>query len=303
MTDFGKLRTEREARQRPAASGGNVTRYSAAVDRYLSVAGYSPEESVSAAPPLTAVRKGLVLVGVDETPTSYIAVDHAAIEAELRGWNLRLVHAQRPGGVRPHTREAASQLLDRLVDRVHSCSPTVAVTGRRVVGSPAALLLLAARDADLVVVGHRHGTPGAVFGVSVGDRVAADHTGAVLVVRIPGWPPGPEFSTRPVVVGVDGDDSTAVGFAHREARLRGSDLVLLHASRTPRIDRVEHSDGVQMRWRYVAEDPSEALIEASSKAAALVVGRRGPGGIPSGPLGSVSRSVVQRAHCPVFLVG
>src|SRR5690242_9108763 len=54
---------------------------------------------------------------------------------------------------------------------------------------------------------------------------------------------------------------------------------------------------------FVADDPAPALIEASSRAAALVVGRHGPGGIPSGPPGSVSRSAVQRAHCPVFLFG
>jgi nucleotide-binding universal stress UspA family protein len=41
----------------------------------------------------------------------------------------------------------------------------------------------------------------------------------------------------------------------------------------------------------------------STRAAALVVGRRGPGSMPAALLGSVSRAVVQHAHCPVFLVG
>jgi nucleotide-binding universal stress UspA family protein len=58
-----------------------------------------------------------------------------------------------------------------------------------------------------------------------------------------------------------------------------------------------------VRRQTVAGDPATALIDASNHAAALVVGRHGPGGIPPGLLGSVSRSVVQRAHCPVFLVG
>ncbi|MFD0524390.1 universal stress protein [Paractinoplanes durhamensis] len=130
-----------------------------------------------------------------------------------------------------------------------------------------------------------------------------DHTGVVLVVRVPGWPAGPGFGTRPVVVGVDRDDSPAIGFARREALLRGSDLVVLHADTTPRAARVETVGGVRIHRRFVAEDPAVALVEASNEAAALVIGRHGPGGIPAGLLGSVSRSVVQRAHCPVFLVG
>ena len=122
-------------------------------------------------------------------------------------------------------------------------------------------------------------------------------------MRIPGWPPGPGFAARPIVVGVDGDDSPAVAFGHGEAKLRGSELVLLHAGRTPRVERVDDLGGVRMHRRFVADEPADALIDASTRAAALVVGRRGPGGMPVGMLGSVSRAVVQHAHCPVFLVG
>jgi nucleotide-binding universal stress UspA family protein len=55
-----------------------------------------------------------VVVGVDDTPSSHIAVDHAAIEAELRGWDLRIVHVQHPGDMGAH-------LLERLPDRVRGC--------------------------------------------------------------------------------------------------------------------------------------------------------------------------------------
>jgi len=306
MSDLDKLRTERESHQAHAARG-NGTRYSEAVDRYLGVVGYRSEEPgrpVAATVPRGVVaRTGLVLVGVDDTPTSYTALDHAAIEAELRGWDLKMMHVQRAGGLRPPSRDAGVRLLERLTERVHACSPSVGVTSRLTVGSAAPLLLVEAKNAGLVVVGHRHGAAGSVFGVSVGDRVAADYSGVVMVVRIPGWPPGPEFGARPIVVGVDGEDSPAVGFAHTEAKLRGSDLVLLHAGRTPRSERADTVGGVRMHRRFVAEDPATALINASSRAAALVLGRHGPGGISPGLLGSVSRSVVQHAHCPVFLVG
>lgn len=300
MTDIEKLRTESEALH-VFAERGHTTRYGAAVNRYLGMVGYRPDERPATPAPQPkeiATHTGVVVVGVDDSAVSYTAVDHAAIEAELRGWDLRILHVQRPRG----DRDAGASLLDRLTERVHACSPTVPVTSRLVVGSAAALLLVEGRKADLVVVGHRHGTAGAVLGVTVGDRVAADHTGVVLVVRIPGWPPGPGFGSRPIVVGVDRDDSPAVGFAHREARVRGGDLVLLHAGKAVRSGSVDTVGGVRMYRRFVTGDPATALIEASNEAAALVVGRHGPAGVPAGILGSVSRSVVKHANCPVFLV-
>ncbi|WP_030440549.1 universal stress protein [Actinoplanes subtropicus] len=303
MSDLDRLRTERDSRQAHAACA-DTTRYSGAINRYLGVLGYHAEDAGKPAPgrvpPGVVAKTGLVLVGVDDSPISYTAVDHAAIEAELRGWDLRMIHV--PGG-RQSAQDAGARLLERLTERVHACAPSIAVTSRIVTGSAASRLLIEGRHAGLVVVGHRHGAASSVFGVSVGERVAVDHNGVVMVVRIPGWPPGPGFAARPIVVGVDGDDSPAVGFAHGEAKLRGSDLLLLHAGRTPRIERVDTAGGVRMHRRFVAEDPAEALIDVSTQAAALVVGRHGPGGIPAGLLGSVSRAVVQHAHCPVFLVG
>jgi len=303
MSDLERLRTERDSRQAHAARA-DTTRYSGAINRYLGALGYRPDEPDAPAPgrvpPGVVAKTGLVLVGVDDSPISYTALDHAAIEAELRGWDLRMLHVR---GTRQSAQDAGARLLERLTDRVRACAPSVAVTSRIVTGSAASRLLVEGRHAGLVVVGHRHGTASSVFGVSVGDRVAVDHNGAVMVVRIPGWPPGPGFADRPIVVGVDGDESPAVGFGHGEAKLRGSELVLLQAGRTPRVERVDTFGGVRMRRRFVAGDPGDALIDASARAAALVVGRRSPGGMPAGLLGSVSRAVVQHAHCPVFLVG
>ena len=302
MSDLDRLRTEQDSRRAHAART-DTTRYSGAVNRYLGVLGYRPDEPDVPAParvPSGVVPKtGLVLVGVDDSPISHTAVDHAAIEAELRGWDLRMLHIK---SARQSAQDDGARLIERLTERVRACAPSVAVTSRILTGSAASRLLVEGRHAGLVVVGHRHGAASSVFGVSVGERVAVDHNGVVMVVRIPGWPPGPGFAARPIVVGVDGDDSAAVGFAHREAKLRGSELVLLHAGRTPRVERVDTLGGVRMHRRFVVDDPSDALIDASTRAAALVVGRRGPGGMPVGMLGSVSRAVVQHAHCPVFLV-
>ena len=303
MSDLDRLRTERDSRRAHAART-DATRYSGAINRYLGVLGYRPDEPGAPAPgrvpPGVVAKTGLVLVGVDDSPISYTAVDHAAIEAELRGWDLHMLHVQ---GARQPAQDTGARLLERLTERVRACAPSIAVTSRLIIGSATSRLLVEGRHAGLVVVGHRHGAASSAFGVSVGERVAVDHRGVVMVVRIPGWPPGPGFAARPIVVGVDGDDSPAVGFGHGEAKLRGSELVLLHAGRTPRVERVDDLGGVRMRRRFVAGEPADALIDASTRAAALVVGRRGPGGMPAGLLGSVSRAVVQHAHCPVFLVG
>ncbi|WP_336085000.1 universal stress protein [Nocardia sp. SSK8] len=48
---------------------------------------------------------------------------------------------------------------------------------------------------------------------------------------------------------------------------------------------------------------SPAVIARSTRARMVVVGRRGPGGIRLGGLGSVSAPVVRGAHCPVGVVG
>ncbi|GAA2607817.1 universal stress protein [Paractinoplanes durhamensis] len=309
MSHLEKSRTQREAR-RDHADRDHAARYSEAVGRFLGVAGHRSEEparpTFAAATPaaVTAVTAvGVVLAAVDDSPAGYTTADHAALEAELRGWGLLLVHVQRTGGVRTPARDDGARLLDRLTERVQAYSPTVAVTSRLLVGWAAPLLLAEARDAGLVVVGHRHGAAGAMFGVSVGDRVAAAHTGVVLVVRVPGRPAGPGFSPRPIVVGADRDDSPAVRFARREAELRGTDLVILRAGTTPRAERVETAGRIRVYRRFVVEEPGPALIAASTEAAALVVGRHGPGRTPAGPIGSVTRSVVQHAQGPVFLVG
>src|SRR5688500_7766928 len=140
MSEPDKHRAQQDARRRQGLD--RPVRYTEAVIRYLGAVGYRPAEpsrAVAANGPATAATTstvgGVVLVGVDETPTSYTAVDHAAIEAELRGWALRLLHVQHPGGLHQCTPEAGARLLARLTDRVHAYSPSVVVTSRLEVGA------------------------------------------------------------------------------------------------------------------------------------------------------------------------
>jgi nucleotide-binding universal stress UspA family protein len=321
MKEIDEQRVVREARRAVQQRTGEPTRYAAAVNRYLGALGYAAgvdrHDRPTAVPtraPATVAKQPVrhtVVVGVDDSPSSVVAVDHAAIEAELRGWDIRLVHVQRPLGHRPTDRDDGAALLEHLIDRVHACSTNVAAVSRLHVGFPAVTLVDHAMDAGLVVVGSRHGRAKEALGGSVSGYVASHHPGPVLVVRVPGWPAGGQLATRPVVAGVDGSPAgrAAAAFAAEEARLRGCDLVLLHAT-DGRFGGGDPLDdipadvlaGVTVRRRRIDADARAALAEASFDAAAVVVGggeRRGLSGVL---LGGVSRMLVYEAHCPVFVV-
>jgi nucleotide-binding universal stress UspA family protein len=300
-------------------------RYADTVGRYLGAATYpvltKPSGPVPSEPEPGRVAvaerpaRHAVVVGVDASPAAAVAVDQAVIEADLRGWPVRLLHVQRPVGDRPGRRDEGAAVLANLVDRVHGCSATARVVGRLHVGSPGATLVRESAAADLVVVGSAHGRARDAVGGSVSDFVAAHHRGPVLVVRVPGWPPGVGLSGRPVVVGVDGTPGSqaAVVFAAEEARLRGCDLVLLHAAGYPSGDGRGGLDplaevsgayltGLTVHLRRVDRPAGPALLDASRLAAAMVVGSRSAARFVGLPLGSVSRSLVHRAYCPVFVV-
>jgi nucleotide-binding universal stress UspA family protein len=293
MSDIDPQRTQREARQ-VAGNPRRATPYS----------GTAPAHGPSR-PERT--EGGLVLVAVDDGPISFTAVDHAAIEAELRGWDLRLVHVQHGDTARYPARDLGARLLERMTERVHGCAPTVAVSSRLAIGAPATMLLVEAGSADLVVVGHQHGLAGSALGMTVGDRVATRHSGPVLVVRVPGRPPGPHFATRPIVVGAAASptSSRTIAFAVREAQLRGCDLIEMHAiaDGPAPADRVDKRDGVVVHHRTVVGDPITRLVAASGRAAAVIVGRHSSRPVTGALMGSVSRALLQRADCPVFLVG
>jgi nucleotide-binding universal stress UspA family protein len=319
MNELDRLRTEANARHQ-ASEPHRATRFSEAVNRYLGAVAYRdlnlmpadiPARQMAVTPGPAELRthhtRGTVLVGVDDSPASYIAVDHAAIEAEIRGCDLKLLHIQHTVVNRYDARDRGARLLERMAERIHGCSPTVAVTSQLAVGSPTATLLSESRQADLVVVGHRHSAVGTAVGRTVGERVASRHEGPVLIVRVPGWPSGPDFATLPIVVGVDDSPAStaAIEFALAEARLRECDVIMLDAAGGPRQpgEWLERTGDIVIHHRVVDADPVSALLAASGHAAALVVCRHGHSGLAGTPLGSVTRAMIQRADCPVFVLG
>ena len=129
----------------------------------------------------------------------------------------------------------------------------------------------------------------------------------------------------PIVVGVDGSDHSrrALAWAVDEAELRGTRVravltwsymgeadSLLGVGTTDADARAALDDVLSdLGDRAALVDPVavndlavHGLLDASKDAAMLVVGSRGRGGIKGLLLGSVSRTLVERATVPVVVV-
>ncbi|MEW2385457.1 universal stress protein [Micromonospora sp. NPDC047707] len=268
-----------------------------------------------------------VVVGVDGSPPSLVAAEHAARAALLRSCPLHLVHGYlHPLGYGiplnpyelgvPAPNEEAGKMLEQTAADLAGRWPGLEVAVRQVAGGPGATLVEESRRAELVVVGSRgHGGFAGLLLGSVGTQVAAHAHCPVLVVR-PAEEPIPVDG--PVLVGVDGSEAAelAVGYAAEEAARRGAELVVTHVDRPDEEGPAQTGDlvetaaaaargshpGLTVTVRLLlADKPEPALIEASSGAALVVVGTRGRGGFAGMLLGSVSQSLVQHAHCPVLV--
>ncbi|MGC4855837.1 universal stress protein [Micromonospora sp. DT4] len=282
-----------------------------------------------------------VVVGVDGSPSSLVAAEHAARAALLRSRPLLLVHGYlHPLGYGvpsnpydlgvPAPTEEARKMLERTAADLAGRFPGLAVEARQIAGGPGATMVEESRRADLVVVGSRGlgGFTGLLLG-SVGAQVAAHAHCPVLVVRPQGQPIGVDGA--PVLVGVDGSESSqlAVGYGAVEATLRDVPLVLAHVgpagaerpvpdeleevhaaeyAETVRlladastVVRTEHPDLVVREHPVRAASPAQGLIEASGAASLLVVGTRGRAGFAGLLLGSVSQAAIHHAHCPVLV--
>ena len=137
-----------------------------------------------------------IVVGVDGSDGSRDALRWAFREARLRGTTLRVVHAwgmpyapaatgYTPLPVAP-LHDAAGKGAQRLLDEELNEIETggVRIEPMLVEGAPASVLLEAAKDADMVVVGSRGG--GGFVDLllgSVGQQVVHHATCPVVVVR------------------------------------------------------------------------------------------------------------------------
>lgn len=129
-----------------------------------------------------------IVVGVEGSADSMLALRWAAQEARLRGAALRIVHAyQTQGGpaVLEQLDRHAREVLDAAVEEALAVAPGLSVVAEPARGEAASAALVArAADADLLVVGARGlgGFTGLLVG-SVGNQCAHHAPCPVAIIR------------------------------------------------------------------------------------------------------------------------
>lgn len=233
--------------------------------------------------------------------------------------------------------QAAEQVAQRGVQIAQEAEPGLTVHVRTSRRTGAAELVHLSKSADLIVLGDgRHGRVGGVLVGSVAFAVATHADCSVVVVPLDAVEqPGPQSR---VVVGVDGSSGSAraVSLAAGLAADSGADLLLVSAWETPARDHWSRIYLADDEWRHkdiaaakdaaaqhvaaalaqvkadhpdlvvheqVTEGRAAAVLARASRGAGLVVvGTRGRGDLASLLMGSVSRSLMHEAHCPVQVV-
>ncbi|MFJ4557393.1 universal stress protein [Streptomyces massasporeus] len=222
-----------------------------------------------------------ITVGLDGSTESRAAAEWAAREAALRQVPVRLLHVWQPVpepmaqapilGAETH-RHWTERIPREAAEGLRLRHPRVEVTTEQRAGAPAELLLEAARDAELLVLGSRalSGLAGFLVG-SVGQSVVARTEVPVVLVRAgeqaadehvkdPAGIPSAATAFRPVVVGLDtgSPDESVLAFAFEEALRRGAPLAALRVWNLP-----SYTYSYSMAAGY---DPREALAQAQAEA-------------------------------------
>ena len=287
-----------------------------------------------------------ILVAFDGSPGAEVALDWAAAASHRRQVPLSVVYcvemASMPlepmynvEALPREVREEAQSVLDRGVRRAEKVTDASLVNSAVVIGSPAAELVIASRDVELLVIGSRgRGRVAAGLLGSASYTVTAHAKCPVVVVR--GEPNVQPDATHPVVVGVDASDASQRA-VEQAAEVAATAQASLHIVTVGRLRSPEgwayvedsaagnqHTHAVReralpildaARERVLALHPDlkietevlfgeagHVLALSGVHAGLLVLGSRGRGGFMGLLLGSVSHTVIHEAACPVMVV-
>jgi nucleotide-binding universal stress UspA family protein len=290
--------------------------------------------------PLPAHRaSGPIVVGVSASTSAQNALRWAAVEADRRRAELRLVHAcVHPQVGYPVQRDVVellhaegNALLDRTRSTVRRGHPNLPVTTRLLDGEPVNVLRDQSVDAAMTVIGGKRTSLLAetILG-SMATAVGAVSSAPLAVIH----PDHPIDGPGRVVVGVDGSPHSAgaIAFAFAEAAMRRVDLLAVHVLHPPALEgnlpdypslrdpiaiaqeeKARLSEALAV-WavRYpdvaVAQEvqrgrTASVLLEHSRSASLLVVGRRPRTVFDALAMGSASRALAAHSGCPVIIVG
>ena len=191
-----------------------------------------------------------ILVGVDGSPSSTVALRWAAREAAMRNAALTVVHVRTalpmdstamtwaaapiPQEVFEWQEEQAQKVISdaiKVVDDATAHSGVPQVNSELFTGAPVPTLVGLTKEAEMIVVGCRGQSAlrrGLLGSVSTG---LVHHAHCPVAVIHDDAPSTPFPDRAPVLVGIDGSPASelATAIAFDEASWRGVDLVALHA--------------------------------------------------------------------------
>lgn len=282
-----------------------------------------------------------IIVAVDGSAPSRVAVDWAARDAAMRRVPLTLAHVlpgaamqswiqvPLPASYYEDEKDEARRILTdarAVVDAATKGAELPTVTEEVLSGQPVPTLADLSKDADMIVVGSR--------GLGKWERRLlgsvssglTQHAHCPVAVIHDEDPLIPHPAQAPVVVGIDGSPASehATAIAFDEASRRGVELVAVHtwsdagyalpdsgwSEIQPEEDMLlaERLAGWQERYpdvsvrRVVCRDqPARRLLDEAARGQLLVVGSHGRGGFAGMLLGSVGSQVAQSARGPVIV--
>jgi nucleotide-binding universal stress UspA family protein len=278
-----------------------------------------------------------VVVGVDGSAGSLVAVQYAVGEAERLETGVRLVHVApdyTPATpmlplIRDDFEQVGGRILRESAAVVTQAAPGCDVSTVLRTGPTVSTLLDEADGAHRIVLGREHRSR--VESVFTGSTTvgAAGRAQCPVVSVPPAWSAGDGRGRVVVGVRAPAHSTELLGQAFSAAEARRARLVVLHAwklpgayddiveARTHADDRAEEIEAeidplletfrrdhpkVEVELSVVHEQPVRALLRAAAGADLLLIVRRAHGLPLTAHLGGTARTLLHEAACPVEVV-